>query len=216
MTAKKTVGPQTTPEISPQIERVGPAELPTKQGIFDIYAWKHDQYQHLALVKGEVSNVDNVLVRIHSECVTGDAFDSLRCDCGPQLREAQKRIEKEGCGIVIYLDGHEGRGIGVFNKIAAYGLQDNGMDTFSANTALGLVEDAREYSAAARILTDLNIKSIRLLTNNPEKTAALKKFGIEVRESIPLVVGRNKYNEKYLRAKAKYGHTALLKGENDD
>lgn len=201
------------PKTSPEWIKSGPASLPTKQGKFEIYAWKQDAYQHVALVKGDVSGAENVLVRVHSECVTGDAFDSLRCDCGPQLREAQSRIEKEGRGIIVYLDGHEGRGIGVFNKIAAYGLQDKGLDTFSANTALGLVEDAREYSAAAEILKDLDIKTVRLMTNNPEKVTALEKYGISVHEVIPLVVGRNKYNEKYLQAKARKGHTALAEGD---
>lgn len=213
---RESIGDTAIAPIAPTIERTGPAKLPTKQGSFGIYVWKDGRYQHIALVKGDVANAKNVLVRVHSECVTGDAFDSLRCDCGPQLREAQKRIEKEGSGVIIYLDGHEGRGIGVFNKIAAYELQDQGMDTFAANTALGLVEDAREYSAAARIIKDLQIQSIRLLTNNPDKIEALKEFDIDVTESLPLVAGRNKYNEKYLQAKAQHGHTALLKEQHNE
>jgi 3,4-dihydroxy 2-butanone 4-phosphate synthase/GTP cyclohydrolase II len=201
------------PETEPKLARVGPAKLPTKYGDFSIYVWKQVQYEHVALVKGEVRGVKDVLVRVHSECLTGDALGSLRCDCGPQLEESMRRIDKAGQGVVIYLDGHEGRGIGVFNKIAAYGLQDKGMDTFEANIALGLVEDAREYSAAARILKNLGVSSIQLLTNNPEKVAALEDFGIAVTAVLPLVVGRNKYNVKYLQAKAKRGHIALLKEE---
>jgi 3,4-dihydroxy 2-butanone 4-phosphate synthase/GTP cyclohydrolase II len=196
-----------------KFDRVGPALLPTVQGDFGIYAWRHDRREHVALVKGDVDGAKDVMVRIHSECLTGDAFDSLRCDCGPQLREAKQRIEKEGKGIVVYLDGHEGRGIGVFNKIAAYELQDKGMDTFAANLALGLEEDARDYSAAARILNDLGVKSVRLLTNNPEKSAALREYDVKITEVIPLVAGRNKHNKKYLQAKAEHGHTALFEEE---
>jgi 3,4-dihydroxy 2-butanone 4-phosphate synthase/GTP cyclohydrolase II len=198
----------------PRAERSGPAKLPTKYGDFTIYVWKQNQREHAVLVKGEVADADDVFVRMHSECLTGDAFGSLRCDCGPQLQEAMKRIEKEGRGIIIYLDGHEGRGIGIFNKIAAYDLQDKGMNTFDANTALGLDEDAREYTAAADILKDLRVKSIRLLTNNPEKSTALRRNGITVSEVVPLVAGRNEYNKNYLNAKAEHGHTSLLGEEN--
>ncbi|MEK7153615.1 MAG: GTP cyclohydrolase II [Patescibacteria group bacterium] len=196
-------------ETTPKGRRSGPAKLPTLHGDFDIHVWKHNRREQVALIKGSIADGKEILVRIHSECLTGDAFASLRCDCGPQLQASMKRIQEEGRGIIVYLDGHEGRGIGVFNKIAAYGLQDKGMDTFAANVALGLAEDYREYSAAAHILKDLHVKSVRLLTNNPDKATAIRSFGIKVLEILPLVAGKNKHNEKYLRAKAERGHTAL-------
>ncbi|MGH9858056.1 MAG: GTP cyclohydrolase II, partial [Acidobacteriota bacterium] len=192
-------------------EFTGPALLPTKDGNFNIYAWRMGGRQHVALVMGDVRDADDVLVRMHSECLTGDALGSLRCDCGPQLQLAKRRIAKEGKGVIIYLDGHEGRGIGIFNKVAAYTLQDEGMDTYAANLALGFVEDDREYSAAARILDDMGVHSVRLLTNNPNKLEDLRRHGVDVRDDVPLVSPRNPHNEKYLDTKASKGHVALAK-----
>ncbi len=188
---RQTIG-DTEPlaETAARIERVGPAQLPTVYGDFGIHVWRHSKLEHVALVMGEVASGEGVLVRVHSECLTGDALHSLRCDCGPQLQLSMQKIAAEGRGIIVYLDGHEGRGIGIFNKLAAYALQDEGMDTFAANLALGLPEDARDYSAAAYILKDLGVKSIRLLTNNPDKPEALRQHDITVKAIEPLVTPR--------------------------
>lgn len=200
-------------KVTPSVERVGPAKLPTAHGTFQIYSWRDGRNEHVALVMGTVKGAKSVLVRLHSECLTGDAFGSLRCDCGPQLSAAIEAIGRAGKGIIIYLNGHEGRGIGIFNKIAAYGLQDNGLDTFAANVALGLAEDARDYSAAAQILQDLGVQSIQLLTNNPHKPDSLRQHNIKITKMIPLVTPRNPFNDKYLSAKAARGHVALMKTE---
>lgn len=179
------------------------AKLPTKYGRFTIIAYKNKQEEHLALIRGEISK--NPLVRIHSQCLTGDALASLRCDCGEQLDKAMKMIAQEG-GILLYLQ-QEGRGIGLFNKIQAYHHQDHGLDTVEANAKLGFKDDLREYAAAAEILHDLGIKSISLLTNNPRKIAGLAKYGITVARSFPLQVESNPDNKAYLTTKQKkLGH----------
>jgi GTP cyclohydrolase II len=165
----------------------------------------YDGVEHLALVKGEPEA--GALVRVHSECLTGDALGSLRCDCGEQLRAALSRISAASSGALIYLRGHEGRGIGLANKIRAYALQDLGLDTAAANASLGFPEDSREYAAAAQILKRLGLRDIRLMTNNPRKGSALRAFGVTVREETPLVVGANSHNRAYLGAKRdKLGH----------
>lgn len=190
------------------IERVDDASLPTKYGEFRIIGYKEiiTGKEHIAIVKGDVRNKDNVIVRIHSECFTGDIIGSLRCDCGNQLEYALEKIEDEGLGVLIYLR-QEGRGIGLLNKIRAYKLQDQGLDTVEANRKLGLPDDARDYGIAYQIIKDLEIKSIRLMTNNPKKISRILSFGIEVKERIPIIVGLNKHNERYLRVKAeKMGH----------
>lgn len=167
---------------------------------------------HLAIISGEPA--DGTLVRVHSECLTGETFGSLKCECGPQLDAALATIVREG-GIVLYLRGHEGRGIGLLNKLRAYALQENGLDTVDANTALGLPADARDYTAAAAMLDDLGISQVRLLTNNPAKQDALVAHGIDVTERVPLEVGRNAVNAAYLDTKAaRMGH--LLHGPIGD
>ena len=177
--------------------------LPTQNGEFVLhyYQTNQDEKEHLALVKGDVTEQENVPVRVHSECLTGDVFGSRRCDCGEQLARAMQYVEKSGCGVVIYLR-QEGRGIGLFHKLQAYNLQDNGLDTVDANLALGYLADEREYSVAAAILTDLNSRSVALLTNNPAKIEALKSLGITVVGRLPLVVPSNDDNVDYLKTKA--------------
>jgi 3,4-dihydroxy 2-butanone 4-phosphate synthase/GTP cyclohydrolase II len=161
---------------------------------------------HIALVKGEVNGRNGVLVRVHSECLTGDVFGSLRCDCGPQLSAAMEMVEKEGCGVVLYMR-QEGRGIGIAEKLKAYQLQEKGMDTVEANAALGFAPDLRDYGIGAQILLDLGVENIRLLTNNPRKVVGLQGYGIEIAERIPLVIPPNKFNERYLGTKEqKLGH----------
>lgn len=189
------------------LERVGDAFLPTKYGEFRIIGYREvlTNREHIAVVRGEVESRENVIVRIHSECFTGDVLGSLRCDCGNQLSYALERIEKEG-GVVLYLK-QEGRGIGLLNKIRAYKLQDQGLDTVEANLRLGLPEDARDYGVAHQILKDLGIASIRLMTNNPKKVQKLQEYGTKVVERIPIVVGINKHNTNYLKTKMeKMGH----------
>jgi len=160
---------------------------------------------HVAIIAGDVSE-SGMLVRVHSECLTGEAFGSLKCECGPQLDAALDTIQRDG-GAVIYLRGHEGRGIGLINKLRAYKLQEDGLDTLDANVALGLPIDARDYSAASAILEDLGISSVRLLTNNPEKSRQLVAHGISVEEMVPLIVGAGAYNERYLETKRdRMGH----------
>lgn len=193
--------------------------IPTSHGTFRVRAYtdRVTEVTNLALISGEPR--DGALVRVHSECITGEAFGSLKCECGPQLEAALEAIDREG-GIVLYLRGHEGRGIGLVNKLRAYALQEQGLDTVDANTALGLPADARDYSAAAAILRDLGIGRVRLLTNNPAKQLALTGHGIEVSERIPLVVGRNSVNAAYLDTKAaRMGHryqsdAATLEGQH--
>lgn len=180
--------------------------VPTEFGIFDLHAYRDRATgaDHIAIVSGEPR--DGMLVRLHSECLTGEAMGSLKCECGPQLRAAMERINDEG-GVVIYLRGHEGRGIGLVNKLRAYRLQEVGLDTLDANLALGLPADARDYGAAAAILADMGVHSVRLLSNNPEKRRQLEQHGIEVTELAPLVVGVGAVNTAYLEAKRdRMGH----------
>jgi 3,4-dihydroxy 2-butanone 4-phosphate synthase/GTP cyclohydrolase II len=187
-------------------------KLPTKYGDFILYAYSlvDTGEEHLALVKGEIQNDEPILVRIHSSCVTGDIFGSLRCDCGPQFEKAIEMIEREGKGVLLYLN-QEGRGIGLINKLKAYKLQENGSDTAEANLELGFEIDERDYGVGAEILRDLGISKIRLLTNNPEKSEGLISYGISIVENIPIEIKSNKHNEFYLTTKRdKMGHILNL------
>ncbi|MFJ5291939.1 MULTISPECIES: bifunctional 3,4-dihydroxy-2-butanone-4-phosphate synthase/GTP cyclohydrolase II [unclassified Streptomyces] len=193
----------------PRVRREATVRLPTAYGEFTAYGYRSvaDGIEHVALVHGEIGDGDDVLVRIHSECLTGDIFHSLRCDCGPQLEASMERITTEGRGVVVYLRGHEGRGIGLLSKLRAYELQERGRDTLDANLELGLPADARDYGAGAQILADLGVHSLRLMTNNPEKTAALVRHGLDVtgREAMPVQAGE--HNLRYLRTKRdRMGH----------
>jgi 3,4-dihydroxy 2-butanone 4-phosphate synthase / GTP cyclohydrolase II len=195
------------------VKRVGEARIPTAWGDFTCYAYDSllDGETHLALVKGAVQGEDNVLVRVHSECLTGDVFGSLRCDCGPQLEAALRQVDAAGLGVVVYLRGHEGRGIGIGHKLRAYSLQEQGLDTLDANLQLGLPVDSREYGIGAQILVDLGITTMRLLTNNPAKYGGLEGFGLEIVERVPLQATPNPENIAYLRTKkTRMGH--LLEG----
>jgi 3,4-dihydroxy 2-butanone 4-phosphate synthase / GTP cyclohydrolase II len=192
-----------------QVTRVAEARIPTAAGTFRAvgYDSKLDGIEHIALVYGEIGDGENVLVRVHSECLTGDVFGSLRCDCGPQLDAALAAVAEEGRGIVLYMRGHEGRGIGLMHKLQAYQLQDAGHDTVDANLALGVPADARDYGQGAQILVDLGVKSMRLLTNNPAKRVGLDGYGLTIAERVPLPVRPNSENLRYLRTKRdRMGH----------
>jgi len=190
------------------VQRVTEARLPTKYGEFTAVAYKSvvDAAEHVALVKGDISNDEPVLVRVHSECLTGDVFGSLRCDCGAQIEMALQSIAKEDQGVFLYMR-QEGRGIGFHNKLCAYALQDQGMDTVEANIALGFAPDLRDYGVGAQILADLGLHNIRLLTNNPKKVIGLESYGIKIVETVPLIVPSTPYNIHYLETKQKkLGH----------
>jgi 3,4-dihydroxy 2-butanone 4-phosphate synthase/GTP cyclohydrolase II len=192
-----------------QVQRVAETVLPTPEGEFTAYGYRSliDGIEHLALVRGEVGDGEDILVRVHSECLTGDVLGSLRCDCGPQLHAALAEVAREGRGVVLYVRGHEGRGIGLLHKLMAYELQDQGRDTVEANLELGLPADARDYGTGAQILADLGVRSMRLLTNNPAKRAGLEGYGLSIVERVPLVVESNDYNLRYLRTKVdRMGH----------
>ncbi len=190
------------------VEHVETVRLPTDYGEFDLHLYRSrlDGQHHLALVRGEVAGKQNVLVRVHSECLTGDVFGSRRCDCGPQLHQAMRQVSEAGCGVIVYMR-QEGRGIGLPAKIKAYKLQEGGLDTVEANLKLGYPMDLREYGLGAQILTDLGLRTIRLLTNNPKKLVGLEGYGLEIVEQVPIRVPPNPHNARYLKTKReKMGH----------
>ncbi len=198
------------------VRRIAEARIPTVYGDFTCYSYESvlDGESHLAFVKGAPAGERNVLVRVHSECLTGDVFGSLRCDCGPQLEAAMKRVADAGMGVIVYLRGHEGRGIGIANKLRAYELQERGFDTVDANTELGLHVDKREYGVGAQILVDLGITTMRYMTNNPAKYGGLAGYGLEIVERVPLEIVPNPENINYLRTKReRMGH--FLEGLDD-
>ncbi len=191
------------------VTRVAETRLPTEWGTFRCLAFESviDGVTHLALTYGDVSDESDVLVRVHSECLTGDVFASRKCDCGPQLHEAMRRIAAQGCGAIVYLRGHEGRGIGIGHKLRAYELQERGLDTVDANIELGLPVDSREYGIGAQILVDLGITRLRLMTNNPTKHAGLQGWGLDITEQVPIVIDAHDDNRHYLNTKRdRMGH----------
>ncbi|MGW6901920.1 bifunctional 3,4-dihydroxy-2-butanone-4-phosphate synthase/GTP cyclohydrolase II [Streptomyces sp. NPDC054919] len=193
----------------PTVRREAEVRLPTSFGEFTAYGYRStvDGVEHVALVHGDLGDGDDILVRVHSECLTGDIFQSQRCDCGPQLHAAMGRITDEGRGVVVYLRGHEGRGIGLLSKLRAYELQEHGVDTLDANLELGLPADARDYGAGAQILKDLGVHGVRLMTNNPDKTAALVRHGLAITGREPMPVQAGEHNLRYLRTKRdRMGH----------
>lgn len=199
-----------------QVTRVATALMPTEFGEFKAVGYRSelDGTAYLALIKGDIGDGENVLVRVHSECLTGDALGSLRCDCGPQLQAAMRAISNEGRGVVLYVTGHEGRGIGLLAKLQAYALQDTGLDTVDANVELGLPVDARDYGTGAQVLADLGIHTMRLLTNNPAKRAGLEGYGLSITERVPLVIEASHFNSDYLATKvARMGHEIPEKGK---
>ncbi len=201
------------------IERVAAAVMPTEHGVFTAYGFRDDLegQEHLALVYGDIGDGEDVLVRVHSECLTGDVIGSLRCDCGPQLDAAIAAVAQEGRGVVLYVRGHEGRGIGLLHKLEAYSLQDEGADTVDANLILGLPADDRRYGTGAQILADLGVKSMRLLTNNPTKLAGLQGYGISVLDRVPIEIAPNEHNASYLQTKAaRMGHHLVATDTNTD
>jgi 3,4-dihydroxy 2-butanone 4-phosphate synthase/GTP cyclohydrolase II len=190
------------------VEKIEVVKMPTDYGEFNLHLYRSrvDGQHHLALVRGEISGAKNVLVRVHSECLTGDVFGSRRCDCGPQLHQAMKQVSEAGRGVILYMR-QEGRGIGLAPKILAYKLQEQGLDTVEANEKLGYGMDLREYGLGAQILVDLGLKTIRLLTNNPKKVVGLEGYGLKITEQVPIKIKSNPHNEKYLKAKReKMGH----------
>lgn len=194
------------------VHRIVSTKLPTRYGTFDLHLYKSevDNKEHLALVKGEISSDKAVLVRVHSECLTGDAFGSCRCDCHDQLISAMKMVEEEGCGVVLYMR-QEGRGIGLLSKLKAYKLQDEGLDTVEANEKLGFRADLRDYGIGAQILRDLGVGKMRLMTNNPKKVVGLHGYGLDIVERVPLEVEPHPINERYLKTKRdKLGHLLLV------
>ncbi len=198
-----------------QVERIASAKMPTEYGDFQAIGFrsKVDGIEHVALIKGELGDREKVLVRVHSECLTGDSFGSRRCDCGPQLHAALRQISREGRGVLLYMRGHEGRGIGLLNKLQAYELQEQGFDTVEANLKLGMPADSRDYGTGAQILVDLGIKTMRLLTNNPAKRAGLEGYGLSIVERVQIEISPNESNIDYLRTKRdKMGHD--IKVEN--
>jgi 3,4-dihydroxy 2-butanone 4-phosphate synthase/GTP cyclohydrolase II len=201
------------------VRRVSEARIPTQHGDFTAYVFESllDGTEHIAFVRGEVAGADNVLVRVHSECLTGDVFGSMRCDCGLQLDAAMALIAEEGTGIVIYLRGHEGRGIGLGHKIRAYTLQDQGRDTVEANVELGFPVDSREYGIGSQMLVDLGVSTLRIMTNNPAKYGGLEGYGLEIVERVPLHVLPNAENIHYLRTKQeKLGHWLDIEHEEEE
>lgn len=199
------------------VRRVSQARIPTRYGDFNAHVFESilDGVEHIAFVRGDISNEENVLVRVHSECLTGDVFGSLRCDCGVQLDFALEKVADAGSGVVVYLRGHEGRGIGLGHKIDAYKLQDQGRDTVEANVELGFSADSREYGIGSQILVDLGVTTMRLMTNNPAKYGGLDGFGLEIVERVPVSVTPNSENISYLRTKKdKLGHLLDL-GESE-
>ena len=192
------------------VERGETAEMPTEYGMFKItvFRQKSNGLEHMVLTKGEWTEDEPVLLRVHSSCATGDILGSCRCDCGAQLHEAMRMIEKEGKGAVVYLS-QEGRGIGLFNKIAAYKLQDEGLDTVDANVRLGFGVDERDYGVGASIIREMGIKHMRLMTNNPLKRVGLEGYGLKIDEIVPIVIAPNKYNERYLETKQERMHHKL-------
>jgi 3,4-dihydroxy 2-butanone 4-phosphate synthase/GTP cyclohydrolase II len=199
------------------VQRVAEARLPTPFGEFKVIAYKSstDPDEHLALVMGDVATDEPVLVRVHSQCLTGDVFHSLRCDCGEQIEMAMKRIAGEGRGVVLYLR-QEGRGIGIHNKIKAYALQDEGLDTVEANVSLGFKADQRDYGIGAQILADLGLRNLRLMTNNPKKMSGLESFGLKIIEQLPITTQPNPHNKRYLQTKQKkMGHLLKITDDTD-
>jgi 3,4-dihydroxy 2-butanone 4-phosphate synthase/GTP cyclohydrolase II len=200
------------------VRRVSEARIPTQYGDFTAHVFESvlDGTEHVAFVRGEVSGKENVLVRMHSECLTGDVFGSLRCDCGVQLDRALERIGREGEGVVVYLRGHEGRGIGLGHKLRAYSLQDEGRDTVEANLELGFPADSREYGIGSQILVDLGLTTMRLMTNNPAKYGGIEGYGLEIVERVPMPAEPNQENIAYLRAKQeKLGHLLDLQPDEE-
>jgi 3,4-dihydroxy 2-butanone 4-phosphate synthase/GTP cyclohydrolase II len=198
------------------VERIATADMPTESGEFNIVGFRGvlDGIDHVALVMGDIGDGQDVLVRVHSECLTGDALGSLRCDCGPQLRASMRKVSQEGRGIVLYMRGHEGRGIGLLHKLRAYELQDQGADTVEANVALGFEPDSRDYGIGAQILVNLGVKSMRLLTNNPTKRAGLDGYGLTITDRVPIEIEPNDHNLAYMQTKRdSMGHELTFGGK---